>query len=62
MKNLTSLETRRTIKQMAEQGVKSPEIAAQLGVSIGTVRKWRQRLQKGGLCTQLWDALLAEMY
>ena len=48
MKNLTSLETRRTIKQLAEQGVKSPDIADQLGISVGTVRKWRQRLQKGG--------------
>lgn len=62
MKNLTSLETRRTIKQLADKGVKSPDIATQLGISVGTVRKWRQRLQKGGLPIQLWAVPLAEMY
>ena len=62
MKNLTSLETRRTIKQLADQGVKSPDIAVQLGISVGAVRKWRQRLQKGGLYIQLWGVPQAEMY
>lgn len=62
MKNLTSLETRQTIKQLVDQGVKSPDIAFQLGISVGTVRKWRQRLQKGGLYIQLWAAQVAETY
>jgi uncharacterized protein YjcR len=51
MNKLTSLETRQTIKQLSEQGVKSPDIATQLGISVWTVRKWRQRLKKGGLNT-----------
>lgn len=48
MKKLTSLETRQKIKQLADQGIKSRDIATELGLSIGCVRKWRQRLKKGG--------------
>lgn len=48
MNKLTSLETRQKIKSMSEQNVKSKDIAVELGISIWTVRKWRQRLKKKG--------------
>lgn len=49
MNKLTSLQVRQTIRDLAAQGKKSPAIAKQLGISVWTVRKWRQRLEKGGL-------------
>lgn len=46
MNQLTSLEIRHKIKLLSEQGLSSPLIAEQLGVSVWTVRKWRQFFKK----------------
>jgi len=35
------------IKEHSELGIKSTEIARQLGLSVSTVRKWRNRIKKG---------------
>lgn len=58
MGNLTSLENRQQIKQLSEQGLSSPDIAGLLGMSVRVVRKWRHRLQKGGVSALLWGDLL----
>lgn len=44
-----SLAQKKFIEKQAEQGKTSKEIALELGVSVWTVRKWRQRLKKGVL-------------
>lgn len=44
-----SLELKKFIEKQAELGVKSALIAQELGVSIWSVYKWRQRLKKGVL-------------
>ena len=62
MIKLTSLETRKAIKEMAKQGTKSRDIAIHLKISIWTVRKWRQRLEKGGQFTQQWVAQVKEVF
>ena len=46
---MTTIEERQAIRRMSERGYKSREIAEALGLTIFTVRKWRQRLKKGGL-------------
>lgn len=46
--NRTNLEQRRKIQSLAASGEKSPAIAKELNLSVWTVRKWRQRLNKGG--------------
>ena len=51
---MTSLEQRDQIKQLVKVGVKAPQIALQLGISVHTVRKWRQIQKKGVRYTQRW--------
>jgi transposase len=46
---MTSLEQRHEIKHLTQGGKKAPEIAAMLGLSVHTVRKWQQRIKKGDL-------------
>jgi len=48
MARQTTFEERKSIESKAKAGWTSAEIASDLGFSISTVRKWRQRLQKGG--------------
>lgn len=54
MSKITTLEERQSIKLMVEQNFKSPEIAQQLGISVWTVRKWRQRIKKGTVFILAW--------
>jgi len=42
-----NLEQKKFIEKQTEQGKSSPKIAAELGISVWTVRKWRQRIKKG---------------
>ena len=42
----TTLDERKFIEKQAEAGKTSPEIAEVLGLSVWTVRKWRQHLKK----------------
>lgn len=51
MSKPTSHDERKFIETKAEEGWKSEDIAKALGISIKTVRKWRQRLKKGDLLT-----------
>jgi uncharacterized protein YjcR len=51
---MTSLEQRDQIKQLIKDGVKAPQIASQLGISVHTVRKWQQIVKKGVRCTHQW--------
>ena len=53
---MTSLEQRQKIKQLVNQGIKAPQIAQALKISVHTVRKWQQRIKKGALCIPLWVA------
>jgi len=53
---MTTLEQRRQIEALIKLGEKSPQIAEALGISVWTVRKWKQRLKKGVLCTLKWVA------
>lgn len=50
----TTLEQRKFIEKQAKAGRTSPEIAQELGISVWTVRKWRQRLKKTNLRFQKW--------
>ena len=52
----STLEQREQIQLLSAQGVKSADIAEQIGLSFWTVRKWRQRLKKGGLSYPIWAA------
>ena len=52
MARQTTFEERKSIESKAKAGWTSAEIASDLGFSISTVRKWRQRLQKGGALAQ----------
>lgn len=54
MSKPTTLAERKFIEKKAEEGYTSKEIAALLGISIKTVRKWRQRLKKGVLFNPRW--------
>lgn len=49
----TSLEDRHLIKEMISQGLKSKEIAEQLGWSVKTVEKWRNRIRQDKLTSQI---------
>lgn len=49
-----NLVQKKFIEDQVKQGKTSKQIAQIMGISIWTVRKWRQRLQKGGPFTQLW--------
>lgn len=53
---VTSLEDRLTILMMSKAGASDCQIAERLHWSLGTVRKWRRRGQKGGT-----DALVSAM-
>lgn len=46
-------------KQFIERNseLKSPEIAQQLGISVWTVRKWRNRIKKGVFYLHKWVVL-----
>lgn len=44
---MTTIEERKAIQRMTEQGYSGSEIAAALGLKTPTVYKWRQRLKKG---------------
>jgi len=47
MSERLSLEQKKYIKKHSELGKKCPSIAAELGVSVWAVRKWKQRIKKG---------------
>jgi transposase len=51
---MTSLEQRQKIKQMVEEGYRSPEIAKVVKTSVHTIRKWRRRIKKGVHYTPRW--------
>jgi len=51
-RNMTTLDQRKFIESQAKKGKTSAVIAEQLGISIWTVRKWRQRLKKSKLLCQ----------
>ncbi|MCB9080164.1 MAG: helix-turn-helix domain-containing protein [Lewinellaceae bacterium] len=51
---MTSLEQRQQIRELVHQGLKAPQIAQRVKVSVYTVRKWRQRLKKGVPYLQPW--------
>lgn len=51
---MTSLEQRQQIKQLVKQGIKAPQIAKTVQLSVHTVRKWQQRIKKGALCLRTW--------
>lgn len=42
-----SLEQKQKVLDLISRGKNSPQIAALLGLSVWTVRKYRQRLKKG---------------
>ena len=44
----TTLQQKKEILEMVEDGKTSPEIASTLGLSVRLVRKWRQVGKKGG--------------
>jgi transposase len=50
----TTLEQRKFIEKQAKAGRTSPKIAEELGISVWTVRKWRQRLKKTNLRFLKW--------
>ncbi|MCB9315511.1 MAG: sigma-70 family RNA polymerase sigma factor [Lewinellaceae bacterium] len=52
------MDERKFIERQTEAGYKPAQIALQLGISIWTVRKWQQRLKKGGLFSPSWVVLL----
>lgn len=62
MRKRTTLEERQSIKLMVEQNFKSPEIAQQLGISVWTVRKWRQIIKKGVVFILAWVDLPNNRY
>jgi len=47
MSKRLSLEQKKYIKKHSELGKKCPAIASELGVSVWTVRKWKQHIKKG---------------
>lgn len=50
-KPITLLE-KNYIKKHSELGAKSTAIARHLGISVSTVRKWRNRIKKGSHLSQ----------
>ena len=48
MSKHTSLEQRKMMIRLAEQGLTNRQIAERLGISFYTVRKWRRRYRDGG--------------
>ncbi len=43
---MTTEEDRIQIVELSNRGVKASEVAQQLGCSVWTVRKWKQRFKK----------------
>lgn len=55
MSKPTTLSERKFIEKKAEEGWKSQQIADEMNLSLGVVRKWRQRLKKGVELNQKWE-------
>jgi uncharacterized protein YjcR len=53
---MTTIQERTRIIELSAQGMKAPEIAAQLGCSVWTARKWKQQFKKKVRSVQKWDA------
>jgi DNA-binding CsgD family transcriptional regulator len=47
MSNTLNLSQQKFIEKQLKSGVKSPSIAAALGISVWTVRKYKKRIKKG---------------
>jgi transposase len=48
MARTTTLQDRVTIDELAQAGYTDPQIAAEVGWKLSTVRKWRRRAQRQG--------------
>ncbi len=44
----TDYPERLKIEKLSKKGLTDRQIAAQLGLSVSTVRKWRRKLKQGG--------------
>ena len=54
MQRHTTFSERKFIEKYSEEGISPDQTARELGISIWTVRKWRQRLKKGVRVNRLW--------
>ncbi len=55
---MTTLEQRKKLMALLNEGMKAPQIAKELQISVHTVRKWAQRLKKGAPYIRPWGGLV----